>query len=111
LIRAEIIRRKAAGDIVGYRVEGHALFADEGNDIVCAGVSAVAVGAVNAAEAVAGVKLLVRMEKGLLHAAVPDQVPDAAREKLETVLEAMTVMLRTIEKSYGSYIRIKEIYK
>jgi len=78
---------------------------------VCAGVSAVAVGAVNAAEAVAGVALEARMERGLLRVAVPEPVPDDRQEKLQTVLEAMAVMLRTIEQSYGAYIRITETYE
>lgn len=111
MIRAEVVRLQPAGRIVEYRVEGHALFAESGKDIVCAGVSAVAVGAVNAAEAVAGVALEARMEHGLLQVKVPDDVPENRQETLQTVLEAMVVMLRTIERSYGSYIRISELVK
>lgn len=110
MIRAEIIRARSSGRIAGFRVEGHALFAERGKDIVCAGVSAVTVGAVNAAETVAGVVLKTKMEPGLLIAHVPDEADEACRETLQTVLESMVVMLRTIERSYGSHIRITEKY-
>ncbi|HZG58037.1 ribosomal-processing cysteine protease Prp [Paenibacillus sp.] len=108
MIRVEIQRDRATGRIAGFRLEGHALFAESGKDIVCAGASAVAVGTVNAAEEVAGVRLSARMEPGLLHVDVPKDVPESKRESLQFLLEAMLVMLRTIEQSYGKHIRLHE---
>ncbi|HZG87041.1 ribosomal-processing cysteine protease Prp [Paenibacillus sp.] len=110
MIRVEIGRERASGRIAGFRVEGHAFFAESGKDIVCAGVSAVTVGTVNAAEAVVGVELSARMEDGLLHVAVPDELPDAKRDSLQLLLESMVVMLQSIEQSYGKHIRMKEYY-
>jgi len=111
LIRAEMIRNRDTGRIAGYRSEGHALFAESGNDIVCAGVSAVTVGTVNAAEAVVGVSLKTRMEPGLLHVSVPDDLPESTEEHLQMLLESLVVMLQTIERSYGTYIRLSEQFE
>ena len=111
MIRVAIARERASRRIVGFRVEGHALFAESGKDIVCAGVSAVSVGTVNAAEAVVGVELPARMESGLLHVVVPNELPEAQRDSLQLLLESMVVMLQTIEQSYGKHIRLQEHYE
>lgn len=111
MIRAEIRRDPNTRRITAFRVEGHALFAKRGNDIVCAGVSAVTVGTVNAAEAVAGVNLQVRMEEGLLHAELPAGLSEPEQASLQLLLESMVVMLQTIEESYGKYIKLEEQYE
>jgi uncharacterized protein len=108
LIRVNIRRDRASSLIRGFEVEGHALFAEHGKDIVCAGVSAVTVGAVNAAEAVAGVRLEVTMDKGKLHAHVPQGLTEDVERTLQIVLKSMVVMLESIEQSYGEYIRLTD---
>lgn len=111
MIRVNIERERGSRLIIGFRVEGHALFAEHGQDIVCAGVSAVAVGTINAAEAVAGVVLPNRMEPGVLHASLPDGLTDAELGNVQLLLESMVVMLQTIERSYENHIRLKDQYK
>jgi uncharacterized protein YsxB (DUF464 family) len=108
MIHAEIEREHGTGRIHSFRVEGHALFAPRGKDIVCAGVSAVTVGTVNSIEALCGVELKTRMEEGLLQASVPEDVPEAVQPSLQLLLESMVVMLQTIETSYGKYIKLTE---
>lgn len=111
MIRADIRRDPDTKRITGFRVKGHALFAKRGNDIVCAGVSAVTIGTVNAAEAVAGVHLTVRMEDGFLHADVPEALSETEQASLQLLLESMVVMLQAIEESYGKHIKLKEHYE
>ncbi|MCI3923627.1 ribosomal-processing cysteine protease Prp [Paenibacillus sp. TRM 82003] len=111
MIRVDVDRESETRRIVGFRVVGHALYAPSGQDIVCAGVSAVTVGTVNAAEAVVGVELSARMEEGLLHVAVPKGLSESADASLQLLLESMVVMLQTIEQSYGKHIRLKEHYE
>lgn len=111
MIRVDVDRERASRRIVGFRAEGHALFAEHGNDIVCAGVSAVTVGTVNAAEAVVGVELPAQMDSGLLHVSVPEGLSESVEASLQLLLESMVVMLLTIEQSYGKHIRLKEHYK
>jgi len=111
LIRVRVDRERHTKRVTGFRVEGHALFAEPGKDIVCAGVSAVTVGTVNAAEAVLGVELSAVMDSGLLDVTVPGDLPEPTSASLQLQLESMVVMLQTIEQSYGNHIRLKVNYK
>jgi uncharacterized protein YsxB (DUF464 family) len=111
VIRVKFARERSTGRIIGFTVEGHALFAEAGKDIVCAGVSAVTVGTVNAAEAVVGVELSTRMNEGLLSAVVPKGLSETKEASLQLLLESMVVMLQTIEQSYGKYIKLKDHFE
>ncbi|WP_248927393.1 ribosomal-processing cysteine protease Prp [Paenibacillus hamazuiensis] len=102
------IRRSDDRHIEGFSVEGHAQFDEPGKDIVCAGVSAVTVGTVNAVEALLGVKLGHRMKHGLLKVNVPKQLEASVRDQVQLLLESMVVMLKSIEQSYGAYIAMQE---
>jgi len=102
------IERNKDGSIRSFTVKGHAFYADPGKDIVCAGVSAVTVGTVNAIEALTGVELVNRMEDGFLQASVPDLPMGIKPEQVQLLLESMAVMLRTIQESYGDYIAIRD---
>jgi hypothetical protein len=102
------IDRSGDGTIRGFTLRGHAEYGEPGQDIVCAGVSAVTFGTVNAAEALLNVRLACEDDQkaGLFKAEVP-AVPDAATaDRLQLLLESMVVMLKSIEQSYGDYIRI-----
>ncbi|MFE5320143.1 ribosomal-processing cysteine protease Prp [Paenibacillus sp. NPDC056579] len=109
MIRATI-KRRPDGRIESFRVKGHALYGDPGKDIVCAGVSAVTVGTVNAVEAVLGLELKANMKHGLLEVEVPGQLDEALSEKVQLILESMVVMLQSIQQSYGAYIALKETH-
>ena len=47
-----------------FSIKGHANYAKRGEDIVCAGVSAVTVGTVNSIEALTGVEMDAKMKNG-----------------------------------------------
>jgi hypothetical protein len=108
MVRVEI-RRKPDGTIAGFRVTGHAEFAEAGKDIVCAGISAVTIGTVNAAEALLGVRLVDKTPKrGTLEAVVPDGLAGRRGEDVQLLLETMTHMVRDIESAYGTYVKVTE---
>jgi len=102
------IRRDADGRIQSFRVKGHALYDESGKDIVCAGVSAVTVGTVNAVEALLGLELRAVTKHGLLEVTVPDKLEPSLSEKVQMLLESMIVMLQSIEQSYGAYIAMQD---
>ncbi len=108
MINARIYRDPATGFISSFLIEGHAEFAEQGHDLVCAGISAITVGTVNAIEALLGIILNSRMKDGFLQAEVPDVLHEDKADKLQILLEAMVVMLQTIEATYGSYIKVKQ---
>lgn len=108
MINISIYRHPSNHVIRSFSIKGHADYDEYGKDIVCAGVSAVTVGTVNAVEALTGVVLANHMENGWLQAKLPDHLSMEQEEKVNLLLEAMLVMLRTIEQSYGDYITIQE---
>jgi len=106
VIKVKIVRDQN-GSIRSFTVKGHAFYADPGKDIVCAGVSAVTVGTVNAIESLTGIELVSRMEEGYLQASVPEIPIGNKPEQVQLLLESMVLMLRTIQESYGDYIAIR----
>ena len=110
-----MIRVKAERDDQGrirtVTVKGHAGAGPYGFDLVCAGVSAVSVGTVNAIEALCGFDPLIDIaaDGGYLRCGLTDQVSDpGAREKAELLLEGMLVALKTIENTYGEHIKVTD---
>ncbi|MCM3114978.1 ribosomal-processing cysteine protease Prp [Neobacillus sp. MER 74] len=101
------IYRTESGTIHSFEMSGHALFADRGKDIVCAGVSAVSVGAINAIHELTGVTPdLEHRADGFLRCVIPEGLPENTQEKVQILLEGMAVSLRAIEEEYGKHIKI-----
>ncbi len=101
------INRTESGKIHSFEISGHALFEERGKDIVCAGVSAVSVGAINAVHELTNVTPdLEHRADGLLRCVVPENLPEDIYEKVQLILEAMIVSLRSIEETYGEHIKI-----
>ncbi|MBP2240574.1 uncharacterized protein YsxB (DUF464 family) [Cytobacillus eiseniae] len=106
MIEVTVIRNKSEL-IQSFTISGHAFFAKRGKDIVCAGVSAVSVGAINAVHALTGVTPLIEQkEDGFLSCTIPDQLSDEANAKVQLLLQGMIVSLQTIEEEYGQHIKI-----
>jgi hypothetical protein len=108
MITVTFVRSAANRRIVSFAVSGHADYAKRGRDIVCAGVSAVTVGTVNAIEAVAGVALPASMRDGWVQSDIPMQADSSVDERVQLLLEGMAVMIDTIRQSYGKYVAIQE---
>ncbi|GAA0137900.1 ribosomal-processing cysteine protease Prp [Paenibacillus sp. YSY-4.3] len=108
MINVSILRHKD-NDIHGFKVEGHAHFAEPGRDIVCAGVSAVTVGTVNSIESLTGIVMDSKMKNGFLNASLPHVEQPKALDQAQLLLASMVVMLQSIEMSYGEYIQIQDV--
>ncbi|MDQ0156106.1 ribosomal-processing cysteine protease Prp [Robertmurraya andreesenii] len=101
------IYRTETGRVRSFTMSGHALFANHGNDIVCAGASAISFGAVNSIIALTGVQPEIEQgEDGFLRCVIPENLPEDVQEKVQLLLEGMIVSLQTIERDYGKYIKI-----
>ena len=106
MIRITINRTKS-GMIHSFALEGHADFANRGEDIVCAGASAVSFGTVNSVIKLTGVEPDIEMgEGGFLHCVIPEGLSEEVQEKVQLLLEGMIVSLQTIEQDYGKHIKI-----
>ncbi|WP_172195130.1 ribosomal-processing cysteine protease Prp [Saccharibacillus qingshengii] len=105
------IVRSPDGKITGFKVEGHAGYANRGEDIVCSAISAITVGTVNAVEVLTGAVMKTRMKNGFLSGTLPPFKSDEPKAQAELILESMVVMLETIVTSYSEYIRIDKVTK
>ncbi|WP_431087300.1 ribosomal-processing cysteine protease Prp [Paenibacillus sp. 8b26] len=101
------ITRLEDGSIQGFSIKGHANYAKSGEDIVCAGVSAVTVGTVNSIGTLTNVDMESEMENGFLSAYLPPEIHHEANAQVQLLLESMVIMLTSIAESYGKYIQIE----
>jgi uncharacterized protein YsxB (DUF464 family) len=101
------INRGNDGLIQSFSLSGHANYAERGQDIVCAGASAVSFGTINAIFALTNTEPIIRQEEnGYLYCEIPAKVDKRVAENIQLLLEGMLVSLQTIEKEYGEYITI-----
>ncbi|TLS39250.1 ribosomal-processing cysteine protease Prp [Pseudalkalibacillus caeni] len=102
------VQRGEEQQVEAFSLSGHADAGPHGHDIVCAGVSAVSFGAVNAIESLCGVQLEVEMEQdgGFLRCGVPGGLDPETEEKVQLLLEGMLVSIQSIAEEYGKYIKI-----
>lgn len=102
------ITRNDNNKITAFEMSGHADFAKHGQDIVCAGASAVSFGTVNAIIALCDTmpKIEQGSDGGYLRCEFPTNVDSSTFEKIQLLLEGMVVSLETIERDYGKYIKI-----
>ncbi|MRH42984.1 ribosomal-processing cysteine protease Prp [Aquibacillus halophilus] len=108
MIKVIIIRNNDS--INAFELSGHAESGPVGQDLVCAGVSAVSFGAVNAVIKLCEIEPIIDQggEGGYLRVELPAKLDEDTRSKAEWLLEGMLVSLETIELDYGQYISISE---
>lgn len=87
-------------DVLKLTVSGHANYDKYGKDIVCAGVSAIVTGGINALESEVKNIEIINKENELGIKVINNN------EKIQIILNTMLVQLETIENSYEKYIKI-----
>ncbi len=93
-------------EYVGFKVAGHAGFAESGKDIVCAAVSILAVNTVNSISKFTTVpnKLKVDEKNGVVNFKVPE--PDAIARLFLRSFE-LGISTLTDDPEYGKYVRLE----
>lgn len=86
------------GKYVGFLSEGHAFYSDSEYDVVCAGVSALTVNAVNSIEEFTKDKFAVRQDDGLIELILEGNTS----KETTLLLDSMTLGLTEIQKQYGN---------
>ena len=104
----QVIIHRHNDKIKSFKISGHAESGPYGYDLVCAGVSAVSFGAVNAVLSLCDIDLEIDQadDGGYLRVTIPNDTADAERTKAELILDAMVVSLKTIEHDYNKHILI-----
>lgn len=106
MIQAKVYRKN--NKICGFLITGHADYAPEGADIVCAAVSALAFNTVNAVEQFTEVPFQCEADMengGYLKVLFP--IEGMAAEDVQLLLEALALGLAEIAVEYESYLNLK----
>lgn len=97
------IRCKKKDDHINYvKIEGHADYAEEGFDIVCASVSSIAITTVNALIKIDESAILYTESDGLLEIGILKY-----SDIYDILLENMMSMFKELEEQYEDYVKIK----
>ena len=104
MIRAELLK-DSRGGLVGFNVEGHAGWAEEGSDIVCAAVSILTCACANALERVCGLSPDTRARKGSMQVRIRGE----AGHDAQVVLGVLRQGLGDLQEQYPDFIAIDEI--
>lgn len=104
MIRAQALYRH--GQYRGFRIEGHAGYADEGEDIVCAAVSALVINTVNSIESFTEDRFICDYEDGTVRGWKFD---GKISPEAKLLMDSLMLGLRTIQKSYGdNYLTVSD---
>ncbi|WP_082233708.1 ribosomal-processing cysteine protease Prp [Halobacillus massiliensis] len=109
MIKVSLFRSK--GELTGFEISGHAESGPYGHDLVCAAVSAVSFGTVNAIISLCDIEPEITQggEGGYLKVILPGKLSKDIQSKAQLLLEGMEVSLQTIENDYEDYIRINNL--
>ncbi|MGJ9386135.1 ribosomal-processing cysteine protease Prp [Salipaludibacillus sp. CF4.18] len=101
--------RNKDGTIHMFTMSGHADAGPYGQDLVCAGASAVSFGTVNAIAAICNTELDVELldDGGFLRCRVPEKLDDETYNNVQLLLEGMLVSMQTMEEQYRQFIHIE----
>ena len=91
-------------EIAGFECRGHADYAEAGQDIVCAAVSALTTTCCNALETVAGVKPRVKASSGSMILSIPS----GSGRDAQVILLSLRQGMRDIADQYAQYLQLNE---
>ena len=88
----------------GFRIEGHAGYADEGEDIICAGISVLAINFVNSIEGLTSDKFsqFEHEDEGIIDFEFTDTISNEA----EILIKSLVLGLEQLEKEYKDFISL-----
>jgi len=107
----EVIVRRTDNDIREVTLSGHAYAAEPGSDIVCAAVSAVSLGTLNAVHLLIGITPEVQQAErggGFLRWSVSPLQDEKLHEKQQLLAEGMVIALLAIAEQYGEYVQVQD---
>src|SRR5699024_6865098 len=107
MIKINVYRKKNL--ITGFEIIGHADSGIYVYVLLCAGVSAVSYGSINAVTSFCYVDLSIDMKDSrYLKVMIPEEVSIEENERIQLIFEAMIVSLLTNENNYKEFITIKD---
>ncbi|MGE5398380.1 MAG: ribosomal-processing cysteine protease Prp [Chitinophagales bacterium] len=105
MVTIEILK-DSEDSTVAFRVEGHAGFGESGEDIICAGVSAVTQTALVGLLKYLDKKPVHQRKPGLLACSLPEDLGHEDAQKAKFILGTMEEGLKEIEHSHGEFVEL-----
>jgi uncharacterized protein YsxB (DUF464 family) len=97
----------ASSRITGFSIKGHSGYAEEGSDIVCAAVSALALTTDNALCRLVGLSPIERGgEDGFLEVLLPEKMTDQQMHDAQLLMNTLHIGLENIAQAYPDYVRL-----
>ena len=100
--------KKTENRITGFTVSGHAGFAEEGEDIVCASVSSVVWCTVNGLLSLADIPAEYESRDGFISCNLPS-LSSSERQKADLLLGSMEAFLRELSEQYPDFVKVMEV--
>ncbi len=100
--------RRADGALTGYRARGHTGYAEAGQDIVCAAVSALTQSTLNGLRNVLGAPVIADIDdqSATLEARLAPEATEADIRQAQLLLRTLLEGLQAIQRSYPRNVRI-----
>ena len=89
--------------LVGFRVSGHAGYAESGSDIVCAGVTTAVQMTANGITECAGIEAEIEVEENLISLQLPEMCCDP---KAALFLEAFELQMGIMAQEYKEFVAL-----
>lgn len=102
----DICFKKNSGKILEFNIEGHAGYGEEGEDIVCSAVSAISYTIVNGITEVLKINVEHNIKDGFLQLSLRGNSLEEIG-KCQVLLETMLLGFKSMEISYGDYIKVQ----
>jgi hypothetical protein len=93
------------GVLVGFIIQGHAEFAEHGQDIVCAGASAIAQAALLGLKDFLGERVSFEKRPGFLEVSIERQAASETQSK--AIMRVLELGLQSICRAYAGHIDIR----
>ncbi len=91
--------RKKKDEILSLQVSGHAGYAEKGEDIVCAGVSAILFGGLNALDELCAKECDIRVEENRV-------TVNVRGTKGNEICQVLLIQLETVSEKYEKFVKI-----
>ncbi|MCB2292531.1 ribosomal-processing cysteine protease Prp [Clostridium algoriphilum] len=106
MVKVEIVR--SSGKVVSFKIKGHAMPKEKQLDIdlICGAISAISQTTVIGIEEVLKIKAKYDIEDGFLNFNLEEQTLEDI-ERCQVLLETMILGLKSIEITYGKYIKVE----
>ena len=102
-----VLYKDAHDRFTGFSVKGHSGYAEEGSDIVCAGISALVITTENALCQILKLSPTERGgEDGFLEVLLPEKMTDAQLHDAQLLMNTLHIGLENIAQAYPDYVRL-----